>query len=133
MVVWDHFITGRPATIASTSRRKIGALCRYHGYHHKVGITNNPEVRFLRHAVNGARTMHVLYESSSLDNVRELERVLLAWLPIRTATGVYYNATGGGGGRVPKSGPYYLYVIGAPKYARVAKQPSGSAPVAFAP
>ena len=121
MVVYDYCITGRASDVEGTLRRKIGALCRQHGYHHKVGITNNPERRFLRHAANGARTMHVLYRSSSLDSVRHLERVLIAWLPFRLATGIYYNATGGGGGRVPEHGPYYLYLIGSPRYARVEK------------
>ena len=81
MIVWDRLVTGSPVQIEGTLRRKIGALGRHRGYHQKIGITNDPKRRWRHYVPLGAHDMHVLYRSSSLANVRHLERALVAWLP----------------------------------------------------
>lgn len=114
-------ITGFPVAIAARLHRKVGGLSRY-SFHVKVGITNDPYRRWqqaYRH--HGWRKMHVLYRSSSHKQVCTLEARLIerANGGLVSSPGWYWNCTGGGGGRKPSCGPYYLYVVVAPKYARL--------------
>ena len=119
MVIWGRMITGRPITAETILRRKVGALARHRGFHQKVGITNDPDRRWRQaYAPIGWHDMHVLYSSSSHSNVRALEKALIEWLDVRSADAWFYNEVAGGGGRAPSAGPFYVYVVNAPKYAR---------------
>jgi hypothetical protein len=102
-----HFdiITGRPAEVASCLRRRVSAYTRDHlvrGF--KIGITNNPEARFARHAATYDE-MIVLYMSQSLDSVSQVECDL-----IEHNEEVAHNVINGGGGNYGDP-PYYLYIV----------------------
>ena len=75
--VFYDAMTGHPAVIASTMRRRVSSLTRRHLIDDfKIGITNNPEKRWLAYADEYDQMM-VLYESSSIDCVSQLERELI--------------------------------------------------------
>jgi hypothetical protein len=120
-VVYDYFL-GWPENVADGVRRSYGQHCRRIGFHSKVGITNDPFRRW-REAYQraGWRKMVVIYMSSSHKHVCQLERMMVDRLSdeLSVSTGYYYNSTGGGGGRRPARGPYFLYFVLAPKYARI--------------
>ena len=103
MSVSYNFITGRPEDIVSSLRRTVSALTR-NGRQFKVGITNNPEIRWKSYQ-NHYEEMLVVYKSSSLKHVRELESALIDhnWE-------FGDNLIGGGGGNYGEP-PYYLYVV----------------------
>ncbi|HZM11625.1 MAG TPA: GIY-YIG nuclease family protein [Candidatus Limnocylindrales bacterium] len=72
-----YFMTGRPSLVASTLRRRVSAYTRkdlVRGF--KIGITNNPPARF-SNGYSDYDEMIVLYKSSSLDSVSEVERDLI--------------------------------------------------------
>jgi hypothetical protein len=120
-VYWRE-ITGWPSGVTATLHRKIGALCRHGGFHRKIGITNDPGIRWrsaYRH--NGWQRMHIVYRSDCHDHVCQLENQIVQrfYSEIMSSTGWYYNAVGGGGGRKPRNGPYYLYLVTAPKWSRL--------------
>jgi hypothetical protein len=100
---------------------KIGALARHGCLHQKIGITNNPEARWKRHQRAGWQRMDLLYRSDVFHDVTYLERKLIDRFRdgLTRTPGYYYNATGGGAGRKPGRGPFYVYVIGARAYARI--------------
>ena len=109
--------------------RTIGAMSRHGGFHQKVGITANPKVRWTRHRADGWRRMDVIYMSWDHDDVGYLERKLIRRFREGkvNSPGYHYNAVGGGGGRVPGAGPFYLYVVRAPRNARLFKRVSETA------
>ena len=122
-MIWGTEVGGWPALTYATLRRKMGALAR-HGYffHRKVGITNDPERRWREaYAPRGWSEMRVIYVSRSHAHVEWVERELIDALRFGLATsrGWYYNRTGGGGGPKPKNGPYYVYLVGGPRYSRI--------------
>ena len=115
-------ITGWPDQVESSIRRSIGQLCRHGSHHQKVGITNDPQRRWNEaYGPNGWEAMFILYKSSRHEHVCTLERRLVDRFEdgLSLTGGYYYNRTGGGGGRKPSIGPYYLYVVNGPKYARI--------------
>ena len=115
-----YCITGWPDAVESRLRRKVGALSRHGAFHKKIGITNNPAVRWAWHRQHGWRRMEVLYKSSSRDHVCELERRLVERLHLDVALGgQHHNARAGGGGRIPASGPYFVYLISAAPWTRM--------------
>ena len=75
----------------------------------KIGITNNPERRASQYRYNDYRLMHILYETSSIDHARELEKNLIAQFRDKCKNRLE-NIIGGGSGR-PSDGMYYLYVV----------------------
>jgi len=98
-------MTGKPSAVASTMRRRVSAYTRDHlvrGF--KIGITNNPEARFARYATDYDE-MVVLYRSSSLDSVSEVERDL-----IEHNEEITHNRIAGGGGNYGDP-PYFLYIV----------------------
>jgi|SRR5580693_9198226 hypothetical protein len=104
--IFFDVITGHPSAVASTMRRRVSAYTRDHvvkGF--KIGITNSPETRWLTYA-DKYDEMIVLYESSSIDCVSQLECEL-----IDHNEELAHNVIGGGGGHVGKTGPYYLYIV----------------------
>jgi hypothetical protein len=121
-VVYDQpLTTGWPSLALSTLRRKIGAHARHHAFHQKVGITNWPERRWAQYyAGQNWDHMRVLYMSSSWDHVCTLEAELIDTFRdgLSRTAGYYHNAVAGGGGRIPEYGPYYLYVVNAPRGRR---------------
>ena len=103
-----HFAveTGRPSEVATTLRRRLSAYTRkdrVHGF--KIGITNNPHARFSSGYSKDYDEMIVLYKSSSLDSVSEVERDL-----IDHNKEITENRIAGGGGDYGDP-PYYLYVV----------------------
>lgn len=120
-IVRSSAITGHPTTVLTRLRRKVGALGRHGGFHLKVGITANPESRWSRgYAQYGWKRMVLVYQSQSHDHVCTVEKALVRHLPFTRSRGWYHNSVAGGGGRKPSmEGPYYVYVVWSPKYARV--------------
>src|ERR1039457_7225608 len=100
------FMTGRPSMVASALRRRVSAYTRkdlVRGL--KIGITNNPRVRFSKKDYSGYGEMIVLYKSSSLDSVSEVECDL-----IDHNQEITKNRIAGGGGNYGDP-PYYLYIV----------------------
>ena len=69
----------------------------------KIGITDNPSSRAYNYTDRWDE-MLVLYQTSSIDNVREMEDMMIVYYPESD------NENRGGGGRIG-SPPYYLYVV----------------------
>jgi hypothetical protein len=104
-VVYNH-VTGRPEDIVSDVLRSISAYTRrdrVRGF--KIGITNNPERRFRDGYAHAYHKMAVVYQSTSLKNVSELECLL-----IEHNWELADNIINGGGGNYGEP-PYYLYVV----------------------
>lgn len=115
-------LTGHPSQVKSRLCRKVGALSRHGGFHRKIGITNEPQRRWREfYGPNGWHEMHVLYESSSHRHVCDLEREFVRrfYDEVMRTPGWAWNGTGGGGGRKPLAGPYFLYMVRARRYARI--------------
>ena len=101
-----HFdpVTGRPSIVASTMRRRVSAYTREDVVRSfKIGITNNPRARWSKYLANYDE-MIVLYQSSSLESVSEVERDLIAH-----NKEIRKNRIAGGGGNYGDP-PYYLYI-----------------------
>jgi hypothetical protein len=99
------FETGRPSTVVSSLRRRVSAYTRENivrGF--KIGITNDPRVRFSKKDYSSYQEMIVLYRSSSHASVKQVERDL-----IDHNKEITKNRIAGGGGNVGKP-PYYLYI-----------------------
>jgi hypothetical protein len=122
-VFWHRAITGWPTGALASLRKKTGALGRSgRAYHAKIGITDNPERRWVQaYRPAGWQRMHVIYRSSSHKLVRQVETLLIDHaLSVSQSAAWYYNSRGGGGGRTPSGlGPYYVYVVTAPRWARI--------------
>lgn len=102
-----HFdpMTGKPSVVASTMRRRVSAYTRkdlVRGF--TIGITNDPAARFSRYS-RDYDEMIVLYKSSSLESVSEVERDL-----IDHNKEITKNRIAGGGGSYGDP-PYYLYIV----------------------
>ncbi|HVF50448.1 MAG TPA: GIY-YIG nuclease family protein [Pyrinomonadaceae bacterium] len=98
-------VTGWPQDIVSDVLRKISAYTRsdrVNGF--KIGITSNPERRFREGYAHAYHKMAVVYETSSVANVAELERLLIEY-----NQELADNIISGGGGNYGDP-PYYLYV-----------------------
>ncbi len=103
-----HFdmTTGRPSAVASTLRRKASAYTRKGIVSRfKIGITNNPRARFANGYARDYDEMIVLYRSSSLDSVSQVECDL-----IEHNEEIARNRIAGGGGNYGHP-PYYLYIV----------------------
>lgn len=105
-VVYFDLTTGRPGDVASTLRRRVSAYTREDRVSRfKIGITNNPHGRFSNGYVRDYDQMIVLYESSSLDSVSQVECDL-----IEHNAAITRNRITGGGGDYGEP-PYYLYLV----------------------
>lgn len=106
MSVYYDYDTGRPGSVLSSIRRRISAFTRLgsvRGF--KIGLTNNPERRWRESYEGVYDEMLVIYQSSSIQCVSEVEFQLVDhnW-------GYCDNLVGGGGGGIG-IGPFYLYVV----------------------
>jgi hypothetical protein len=101
--LFDETMTGHPSAILSTMLRRVSGYTR--DCYFKIGITCDPEGRWQAHK-SSYDQMVLVYESSSIDCVRQLEREL-------TEHNQEFadNVISGGGGNIGKRGPYYLYVL----------------------
>ncbi len=104
--VFFDLSTGRPSVVATTLRRRVSAYTRKDVMRKfKIGITNNPRTRFSKGYSADYDEMIVLYRSSSLDSVSQVERDL-----IDHNQEVTRNTIAGGGGNYGAP-PYYLYIV----------------------
>jgi hypothetical protein len=98
--------TGRPADVASSLRRRVSAYTRDDRVSRfKIGITNNPDGRFSNGYARDYDEMVVLYRSSSIDSVSQVECDL-----IEHNAEITRNRIAGGGGDYGHP-PYYLYLV----------------------
>ena len=101
-----NYVTGRPDDVVSDVLRSISAYTRRDGVRgFKIGITNNPKRRFRDGYAHAYHKMAVVYQSTSLNNVSELERLL-----IEHNWELADNIINGGGGNYGEA-PFYLYVV----------------------
>jgi hypothetical protein len=101
-----NYFTGSPQDIVSDVLRSISAYTREdRARWFKIGITNNPNQRFKNGYAKLYDKMIVLYRSSSLNNVSDLECKL-----IEHNRDLADNIIGGGGGNYGNP-PYYMYVV----------------------
>jgi hypothetical protein len=107
MSVYYDCDTGRPSSVLSSIRRRISAFTRLGGVRKfKIGITNHPERRWRQSYERVYNEMLVIYQSSSIHCVSELEFELVDhnW-------DYCDNLVAGGGGGIALIGPFYLYVV----------------------
>ncbi len=119
---YAYCVTGWPSGLKPRLVRKVGALSRHGGFHQKVGITGNPEIRWSQHKPNGWKRMDVIYQSTSRFAVEQVECYLAGHfrMGLCTSAGYHHNRVGGGGGRKPDAAPlHYVYVLSAPAYTRL--------------
>jgi hypothetical protein len=105
MPVYFDDVTGTPSQVRSLLLRKLSAHTRrdrVRGF--KIGVTNDPAGRFSKAYSRDFHEMIVLYQTTSIDFVSELEADLFEhnWE-------VADNLVAGGGGRIGDP-PYFLYV-----------------------
>lgn len=101
-----YYFTGRPQDIISSVLRSISANTRKDRVRYfKIGITNGPERRFRQAYVTNYDKMLVIYRSTSLKFVSELECEL-----IEHNKDLADNIIGGGGGNYGDP-PYFMYVV----------------------
>ena len=101
-----NYVTGRPQEVVTDVLRSISAYARHdraRGF--KIGITCDPERRFREEYAHAYHKMAVVYQSSSINNVSILERLL-----IDHNEDLSDNINRGGGGNYGNP-PYYLYVV----------------------
>jgi hypothetical protein len=101
-----NYVTGRPNEVLSGVLRSIGAYTRHdrvRGF--KIGITSDPERRFREEYAHAYHKMAVVYESSSISNVSQLECLM-----IEHNKELADNIIAGEGGNYGNP-PYYLYVV----------------------
>ena len=107
MSVFYDYDTGRPKDVLPSIRRRISSFTR-HGtvLNFKIGITNNPERRYQQAYVKTYDEMLVLYKSSSINCVSELEYEL-----VNHNWDFTDNLVAGGGGGIGQTPPYFLYLV----------------------
>jgi len=107
MSVYYDYDTGRPNAVLAMTRRRISAFTRLGSVRKfKIGITNNPERRWRESYARAYDEMLVVYASSSIDCVSQLEFEL-----VNHNWGYSDNLVAGGGGGIGSIGPFYLYVV----------------------
>lgn len=115
MVTYNEW-TGWPSNLEL--KKCLGQYLRQGHHHHvKVGITNDPVRRFKEHKkVYTWEKMVVFYKTVRYENATEVERLLINHLEESNAEFVHYNKREGGAGKIPESGPYYVYLLASAKY-----------------
>jgi len=104
-----NYYTGYPKDIICNLKRSItqyanNASCI------KIGITNNPKIRWNRHKRNYPNwtKMVVVYETSSINFTRKIEAELIEWTWEREES---ENYIGGGGGNFAEGYQYVYFLI----------------------
>lgn len=101
-----NYVTGRPDEVVSDVLRSLSAYTRADRVDYfKIGLTSNPERRFQEEYSKRYDKMVVLYQTSSINNVSQLEIEL-----IQHNKELADNIISGGGGNYGDP-PYYLYVV----------------------
>ncbi len=101
----DYHYIGHLTQVRETLKRSVSQYIRYHNCV-KIGITNNPERRKKEYAKSrNWDKMVVLYSTTSLKYIREIERELIEY-----NWDYVHNLISGGGGDYSQP-PYYLYVV----------------------
>lgn len=104
--VFDYSVTGRPHKVVSSVIRKISAYTRSGKVRYfKIGITNYPRRRFNEEYKKSYDEMIVLYKSTSIASVSQLEVDLVSH-----NKELADNIIAGGGGNYGDP-PYYLYLV----------------------
>jgi hypothetical protein len=105
VVSYEH-MTGTPASVAGSLRRRVSAYTRQDRVRaFKIGITTNPERRFVESYTGEYEKMVVVYRTMSRRHVCDVERDL-----VEHNWALCNNLVGGGGGRA-STGPFYLYIV----------------------
>lgn len=103
-----HFdpLTGAPGRVLSRLLRKLSAYTREDCVKNfKIGITNYPERRFSQAYARYYDEMIVLYQTTSIDFVSQIEALL-----VEHNWEITDNTIAGGGGNIGVP-PYFLYVV----------------------
>ena len=100
--------TGHLSRLETQLRRRVTGFAKWWA-RIKIGITNYPENRARQHYLNDPswNKMIVLWETSSIKQVREAERRLTNWAWY--CKGIKNEVSGGSGREGEK--PYYLYIL----------------------
>lgn len=104
--VYFNCFTGPPRQVVASLLRSVSAHTRdgqVAGF--KIGITNDPERRFLQEHARNYAEMLVLYETGSIDYASWLETIL-----IEHNRDLADNDAPGGGGNYGEP-PYYVYIV----------------------
>ena len=106
MTVHYDEVEGHPANVKTTVKRKISGMVRRDSAvsTYKVGITNDPEVRWAKGYNDDYHEMRVVYSTKTREHIQEMERELIEYYDDSE------NLVGGGGG-ISHHGPWYLYVV----------------------
>ena len=103
--------TGHLSNIGASLRKCVGQYPRHYD-DAKIGITDNPERRWLCHRNDGWGTMVVIYRSASRRYVENAERMVTRHLFEATTAGCeVWNMCNGGGGRKSDKKEQYLYLL----------------------
>lgn len=101
-----NYQTGNPSAVVSSVLRSISAYTRVDRVaSFKIGISCNPENRFRQAYSDIYDKMLVVYQSTSINNVRDLEYLL-----VEHNRELCDNIISGGGGNYGEP-PYYMYVV----------------------
>jgi len=107
-LVDSHCISGPPSKVLSTLKRKISQL-KKNRTRFKIGSTGDPSYRINGYDDNLYKQMYVVYRTSSLDNMVEIEKELIDF---------FYNCrenknlNGGSAGPAPtQDNSFYIYVV----------------------
>lgn len=98
--------TGTPSQVLSELIRRISAYTRQdRARRFKIGITNHPDRRYSQAYADEYDKMIVIYKTTSINYVSQLEAKL-----IQHNWELTDNQVGGGGG-ANGDPPYYLYIV----------------------
>ncbi len=103
---------GYPSQVKEDLSRMVKRYAKG-GIPHKVGASSDPLKRFIRHLSDdpGWREMKVLYETSSIKNVRLIEDELIGICKEFDIDLVSENKVRGGGGVKEGKKQYYVYIL----------------------
>jgi hypothetical protein len=105
MIRFDY-ITGDPSLVRSDLIRRTSAYSRQDCTRRfKIGITNDPKRRYFQAYADAYDEMIVIYQTSSIDHVSQLEADL-----IEHNWELSDNQVSGGGGNIGDP-PYFLYIV----------------------
>ena len=111
-------VSGAIPNIISSLRRTLGQYSRTY-YHLKVGLTNDPSIRWVAHKANGWEAMFVIYHTSSRNNASRAERLLVNHLRNNhDEQSLLHNTRKGGGGNYSGSDNHYVYLLASSRWRK---------------